>query len=65
MECTYEYAHKGVMMGKLYKIVSFTFRLTTDIAIDITSRVLDKIVRMTDRRDDSCKNKYHDAIHDE
>jgi hypothetical protein len=53
------------MMGKLYKIVSFTFRLTTDIAIDITSRVLDKIVRMTDRRDDSCKNKYHDAIHDE
>jgi len=53
------------MMGKLYKIASFTFRLTTDIAIDITSRALDKIVRMTDRRDDSYKNKYHDAIHDE
>jgi hypothetical protein len=51
-------------MDRLFKISSFTFRITTDVAMAVAIRVLSKIERVF-AQEPQRKQRYYDPIHDE
>jgi hypothetical protein len=51
-------------MDRLFKISSFTFRITTDVAMAVAIRVLRKIERVF-AQEPQRKQRYYDPVHDE
>jgi hypothetical protein len=49
-------------MGKLYRIVSFTYHLASDLALDLAVFALHKIEKAFKPKP---KERYYDSIHDD